>query len=91
MADRTFSRPELEALKEMVNIGTGHAATALSQMISKHIMVEVPQISVVPIGDLPRLLGGSETVIIGLLFTISGDLSGSIFLFFPKELADKLI
>jgi len=90
MAIKEFSKIELDALKEMVNIGTGYAATALSQMVSQKIMVEVPEVSLALISDLPRLLGGAGTPVVGLFFRISGDLSGSILLFFPKEVAANL-
>ena len=35
-----------DALREVANIGAGHAATALSQMIDRTIMISVPEVSV---------------------------------------------
>jgi chemotaxis protein CheC len=37
---------QLDALKEVANIGAGHAATALSQMTDRRIMISVPTIRV---------------------------------------------
>ena len=46
-----ISRPcQLDALREVANIGAGHAATALSQMINSRIMIDVPQLQVAASG-----------------------------------------
>jgi hypothetical protein len=37
---------QLDALREVANIGAGHAATALSQMTNRTIMIAVPEVNV---------------------------------------------
>lgn len=91
MENEVFSSVELDALREVISIGTGHAATALSQLIDKTIAVKVPEMNLIPIGSIPELLGGAELSITGLCFKISGDLSGRILLFFPEETSNLLI
>ena len=44
---RSLKALQLDALREVANIGAGHAATALSQMIGETIMISVPTINVV--------------------------------------------
>ena len=56
---RSLKALQLDALREVANIGAGHAATALSQMIGATIMISVPTINVVaargrPAADLRR-------------------------------------
>ena len=46
-----------DALREVANIGAGHAATALSQMIDRTIMIKVPEVSVTPLEDVPGIIG----------------------------------
>ena len=40
-----FNEMELDALKELGNIGAGHAATSLSQLLDRTIEISVPKIS----------------------------------------------
>ncbi|HWR57022.1 MAG TPA: chemotaxis protein CheC, partial [Negativicutes bacterium] len=60
MSDGEFTQLnalQLDALREIGNVGAGNAATALSQLINKKINMSVPKVSVAPIGDVPDLVG----------------------------------
>src|SRR5213082_889551 len=46
-----YSELELDALRELVNIGSGTAATALSQMLARTIDVSVPTAAAVPLAE----------------------------------------
>ena len=48
---RNLSTQALDALREVANIGAGHAATALSQITSQRIMISVPHITVAAIEE----------------------------------------
>ena len=52
---------ELDALREVANIGAGHAATALSQMTGKTIMISVPRVHVAPLEDIPNEVGSARS------------------------------
>lgn len=86
---------QLDALKEVGNIGAGHGATALSQLVGKRILITVPQASVIPLKDIPKLVGDPNTLVAGLFLTILGDATGKILLLLPREsavnLADMLL
>jgi chemotaxis protein CheC len=49
----TLKALQLDALREVANIGAGHAATALSQMIGQTIMISVPTINMAKLEDVP--------------------------------------
>lgn len=90
----TFSRlneRQLDALKEISNIGMGHAATALSQLVGETIFLRVPRVTVTDIAQVPDLMGGAERVVIGITLRILGDARGNILLVFPKESAQQLL
>jgi chemotaxis protein CheC len=82
---------QLDALKEISNIGMGHAATALSQMIGQRIQLRVPRVSVTEISAVPENLGGAEALMVGVTVQILGDARGSIMLLFPQESAHRLL
>ena len=51
---------QLDALKEVGNIGAGHGATALSQLLGKKILITVPKANILPLSEVPRLVRGPQ-------------------------------
>ena len=51
-----LTRTQQDALIELLNIGFGRAAAALSQLTGHRVLLEVPQVSVHPIGELNKTL-----------------------------------
>jgi chemotaxis protein CheC len=82
---------ELDILKELGNIGAGNAATALSQILAKKVDMNVPQVRVYDVTDVPELLGGPENIVCGVLLKMFGDLQGNIMFLLPEESAQKLL
>jgi len=80
----------LDALQEICNIGMGHAATALSQMIGQTINLNVPKVTLASLDQVPDILGGAEQVVVGIYMRVYGDLRGNILLIFPRESAQSL-
>lgn len=91
MPFRDLNDVQLDALKEISNIGMGHAATALSQMIGQRINLRVPRVAVTEIRDVPEHLGGAEAMMVGVTVQILGEARGSIMLLFPQESARHLL
>ncbi|OHB28657.1 MAG: CheY-P-specific phosphatase CheC [Desulfuromonadaceae bacterium GWC2_58_13] len=86
-----LSETQLDALKEISNIGMGHAATALSQMIGETVYLRVPRITIADITEMPDLVGGPEEVVVGITLRIFGDARGTILLIFPRESAQQML
>ncbi len=57
---RDLKALQLDALREVENIGAGHAATALSQMTNRRIMISVPQITVARLEDVAEPARGAH-------------------------------
>jgi len=51
----------MDALKEIANIGAGHAATALSQLMGKRVDMCVPQVDLIPLEAVAGYFGEPET------------------------------
>ncbi|MCB4791133.1 MAG: chemotaxis protein CheC [Elusimicrobia bacterium] len=85
-----FNKLQMDILREIINTGTGHAATALSALIDKKIIMVVPEVKLVRLEKVPEYLGGAQLPVVGLLFKMSNDISGSILLFFTQENSDLL-
>jgi chemotaxis protein CheC len=86
---------QLDALREVGNIGSGNAAVALSTMVDKKVLLSVPRASLVPLVKVSDLVGGAETPVVGVYLHISGDASGSMLLLLAEssaaELADLMV
>jgi len=78
---------ERDALREVANIGAGHAATALSQMTGRKIMIDVPEVAVKRLEEAADLIGPPDTVIAAVLMHMMGDLTGRTLLVFPETSA----
>ncbi len=87
---RSLKAHQLDALREVANIGAGHAATALSQMTGGTIMISVPTINIARLEDVPPQISGPEEPVAAVLMNMLGDLSGRTLLVFPHPTAVRL-
>ena len=87
---RSLKALQLDALREVANIGAGHAATALSQMTDRTIMITVPEVNVRALEEVPELLGDAGAVIAAVLMHMMGDLTGRTLIILPDASARHL-
>jgi chemotaxis protein CheC len=87
---RKFSDRQLDALREVANIGAGHAATALSQMTGQTIMISVPRLVVSAVHEIPNHVAESDEPVAAVLLRMMGDLTGLTLLVFPRHSALRL-
>lgn len=81
---------EIDALREVANIGAGHAATALSQMTGRKIMINVPEVSIRPLEEAAELIGPPDSIVAAVLMHMMGDLTGRTLLVLPEAAARGL-
>jgi chemotaxis protein CheC len=86
----TYTEIELDALRELANIGAGTAATALSGLLGTPIDVAVPSASALPLADAIDATGPADLVVTGVAVELTGDLTGSAVMLFPEEDAATL-
>jgi chemotaxis protein CheC len=86
-----LSPNQLDALREIGNVGAGNSATALSQVINKKIDMNVPKVSIVPIEEVPELVGGPDSLIVAVFLRVYGRAPGNILFLMPKESAFYLV
>ncbi|WP_317367861.1 chemotaxis protein CheC [uncultured Tyzzerella sp.] len=67
---------DIDMLKEVANIGTGNAATSLSNLVNQRISMTVPTVKMPEFKNLADIIGGADALIAGLLVGISGDVDG---------------
>ena len=87
---RELDALQIDALREVANIGAGHAATALSQMTSRRIGVNVPEIRIVRLEDVPELVGSADEPVAAVLMQVLGDAPGRTVQIFPAVSASRI-
>jgi chemotaxis protein CheC len=86
----TYSDLELDALRELANIGSGTAATALSQMLARTIDVSVPKAAALPLEEAVASVGEPELMVVGVVLEVRGDVPGLAVLLFTEKDADSV-
>jgi len=86
-----LSLVQLDALKEIGNVGAGNSATALSQLINRKIDMTVPQIAIMPLGDVPDVVGGPDVMVAGVYLRVFGPAPSSILFLLPRDSAFYLV
>jgi chemotaxis protein CheC len=85
-----YTEIELDALRELANIGAGTAATSLSGLLGMPIDVAVPSASAMPLADAIDATGPADLVVTGVAIELAGDLEGAAVMLFPEEDARTL-
>ena len=81
----------LDLLKEIGNIGSGNAATSLSNMIGKKVDMQVPNVEVIDTQKVVEMFSDQEEITVGVYINFTGDIQGTILTLLDKESAGKLI
>jgi chemotaxis protein CheC len=75
-----FSDLQLDALRELANIGSGTASTALSSMLSRSVDISVPTAAALPFADAVEAVGPAERVVTGVVIGVNGDMAATVLL-----------
>ncbi|MED4602704.1 chemotaxis protein CheC [Paenibacillus validus] len=86
-----FADFQMDVLKEVGNIGAGHAATALSKLLDKPVDMLVPKVRMVPFEEIADSVGGAEQVVIAIFLRVEGETPGNLFFILKQESAKKLL
>ena len=82
---------QLDALKEIGNVGAGNSATALSQIINRRIDMNVPKVDLVPLEAVPDLVGGPDAIVVGIFMRVYGKAPSNILFLLPQQSAFYLV
>lgn len=86
----SLSEIQLDALRELANIASGTAATALSQMLAREVEISVPRALALSPADAVDACGEPEAHVAGVVVPIQGDIAGLVLLLIPFEHAERL-
>ena len=81
----------LDVLREIGNIGSGNAASSLSQMIGQPVYIDVPDVQILDSSQVIELMGGPETMIAGLMVCLNGNIEGMMMFLLDQKFAAILL
>lgn len=76
---------EIDRLRELTNVGAGHAATAFSQLAGRQILMSVPCLRE------PQAWSLGEDWPTGVFFELEGDFGGLVGILFRADMRDSLL
>jgi chemotaxis protein CheC len=85
-----YTELQLDALRELANIGSGTASTALSGMLGRSVDISVPNAQALPFAEAVEAAGDPETEVTGIVLGIVGELRGTVLLLVPPADADAM-
>ena len=85
-----FTSIHMDAIKEIGNIGTGNAATALSRLLERIVDMDVPVAELVPIYEVSAHYGSPETPVCAVLVRTEDNFSCSLIFMIEEFKADML-
>ena len=89
--NQVINEMQFDVLREIGNIGSGNAATALAKMLNQKVDIKVPKAALLDFNELPAAVGGEETIVVGILLTLSDDVEGMMMFIMKIEAAYNLI
>ena len=86
-----INNDDLDAFRELGNIGAGHAGNALSQMLNKKVLLEIPPAKVLTIPELIQTFSTKKRKLVGYVGRTSGMFQGNIFLMMTTTAIENLL
>ena len=85
-----YTDMQLDALRELANIGSGNAGTALSSMLGKPVDISVPTAAALPLAEAVAIAGAPEELRHGVVVPVVGEFEAIVLLLFPDADARAL-
>jgi chemotaxis protein CheC len=85
-----FTELQMDALRELANIGSGTASTALASMLGRPVDISVPNALALPFADAVDATGAAERVVTGVVIGVKGALDATVLLLFGESDAATL-
>jgi len=89
--NQLLSPEQLDFLSEVMNIGAGNAATALTQVLQCQVDLVIPRVFVIPDVQELSILDSPSLPVVCARMSMVGDVSGGLFLIVPEKQKNDLI
>jgi chemotaxis protein CheC len=90
MSTQEYTELQLDALRELANIGSGTAGTALAGLLGRSVDLSVPKAAAMRLEDAVDVAGSADSEVGAVLVPIVGDLDAVALLLFPPADAEAI-
>jgi chemotaxis protein CheC len=87
---RQLNEMQVDVLREVANIGTGHAVTSLTTMTGESFSMSVPAFGMMVMNEFESILGDLEALAASVYMPVEGDVCGHVAFLFPYDSACQL-
>jgi chemotaxis protein CheC len=91
MTSARYSDLQLDALRELANIGSGTAGTALSSLLGRPVDISVPKADALDLADAVDAAGPAEELVWAVVVGVGGDLDATALLIIGEDDAATII
>jgi len=81
----------IDVLREIGNIGSGNASTALSSMTGKEIVISMPEVKFLDFQEAIEKNGSPEETVASVLVRLNRDVEGMILLIVEQDFAENVL
>jgi chemotaxis protein CheC len=85
MAPVLYTDMQLDALRELANIGSGTAGTALSSLLGRPVDISVPKAAALELADAVDAAGDPEDIVWAVAVPVEGDLYATALLLVAED------
>ncbi|OLS16173.1 MAG: chemotaxis protein CheY, partial [Promethearchaeota archaeon CR_4] len=86
-----FSPADLDIFSELGNIGAGHASNALSQMINKKVMIDVPIVNLATLDKIRPMFQKIGDTVTGTFSLVTKNVDANIVLMFSVQSIENIL
>ena len=82
-----YTELQLDALRELANVGAGNAGTALSGLLGRSVDIDVPRAAALSIAEAVAVVGEAHQRVSAVTLDVVGDIEPFVLLIFGEQTA----
>ncbi|RPI25373.1 MAG: hypothetical protein EHM61_14545 [Acidobacteria bacterium] len=82
---------QLDSLKEVGNVGAGHAASELATLIGRKCVVSVPELTCTDAAGIGEFMKGPDTMVVALHMSVLGDIPANMLVLTRRSHAQLML
>jgi two-component system, chemotaxis family, sensor kinase CheA len=86
-----IEKEDMEKINVIAHVGIANAAESLSKILDKSVSLSIPEVEIIPIKNIAKVIGDIDTVYVGVFMPIMGDVNGAVLFSFTEESGFELI
>jgi chemotaxis protein CheC len=86
-----LGKEQIDALREIGNIGAGNAATALSQMTGCPVQMGIPTVKLLPVEEIAGEVGAADDIVAAMFLGVEGDAPGHMLFVMSERAARTMV